>query len=231
MFRGITQTDQRSRSAARVRSDLRHVLGLHLGIQHRFGDGVEIDYGAGISPKWKDITFTIGGLYYTYPGAFDPPGLENDYFELKTGAAYTFGGKLTVSINNYWSPEFGTYDGNADAIEFGAGYAFAGKLFNFFTPTHQRYVWPSVEQRIARRLHLLERRADARFHGPLVCRYPLLGYQLSMTCSSGVFELLERRWSARSRQPSRLPELPQKHFPTQRAPFRRPFLFAQRTVD
>ena len=33
------------------------------------GDGIEIDYCAGITPKWKNITFNIGGLDYTYPGA------------------------------------------------------------------------------------------------------------------------------------------------------------------
>ncbi len=33
------------------------------------GDGIEIDYDAGITPKWRNITFNIGGLYYTYPGA------------------------------------------------------------------------------------------------------------------------------------------------------------------
>ena len=30
----------------------------------QFGHNIEIDYGAGISPRWKDITFTIGGLEY-----------------------------------------------------------------------------------------------------------------------------------------------------------------------
>ena len=34
-----------------------------------FGDGIEIDYGVAITPKWKDFTFNFGGLDYTYPGA------------------------------------------------------------------------------------------------------------------------------------------------------------------
>ena len=37
------------------------------------GDGIEIDYYVGITPKWnwKLVTFNIGGLAYTYPGAND----------------------------------------------------------------------------------------------------------------------------------------------------------------
>jgi len=95
---------------------------------------IEIDYYAGITPTWKGISFDIGGIYYTYPGAFDPAG-EFDYFELKTGASYTFAEKLTVSLTNYWSPENFGETGDNDVLEVGLGYAFAGKLFNFFTPT------------------------------------------------------------------------------------------------
>ena len=95
---------------------------------------IEIDYYAGITPTWKGITFDIGGIYYTYPGAFDPGG-EFDYFELKTGASYTFAEKLTVSLTNYWSPENTGEIGNNDVLEVGLGYAFAGKIFNFFSPT------------------------------------------------------------------------------------------------
>jgi uncharacterized protein (TIGR02001 family) len=94
---------------------------------------IEIDYGAGISPKWKDITFTIGGLYYTYPGAYDPAG-EFNYFELKTGATYAKG-NWTLGIVNYWSPEAFGEVGNQDALEGSLGYTFNGKVFNFFTPT------------------------------------------------------------------------------------------------
>ncbi len=70
------------------------------GSNTAFGDGIEIDYYAGITPKWNNITFNIAGLYYTYPG--DTSDL--DYFELKTGASWT-GGQWTVALNNYWSPD------------------------------------------------------------------------------------------------------------------------------
>jgi uncharacterized protein (TIGR02001 family) len=93
------------------------------------GDGIEIDYYAGITPKWKDITFNIGGLEYTYPGATDL-----DYFELKTGATWA-SGPWSVSVTNYWSPDNFQLGTQSDAIEGGVGYTFGSKLFNFFTPT------------------------------------------------------------------------------------------------
>jgi uncharacterized protein (TIGR02001 family) len=94
-----------------------------------FGDGVEIDYYVGITPKWKNITFNIAGLYYTYPGAE-----EIDYFELKTGASWT-GGNWTLGLTNYWSPDNFQVTDDSDAIEGSVGYAFSGKLFNFFSPS------------------------------------------------------------------------------------------------
>ncbi|MEZ5827503.1 MAG: TorF family putative porin [Hyphomicrobiales bacterium] len=95
---------------------------------------VEIDYYGGIAPTWQGISFDIGGLYYTYPGAFDPGG-EFDYFELKTAASYTFFEALTLGVSNYWSPEFFGETGDGDALELSAEYAFANKLFNFFSPS------------------------------------------------------------------------------------------------
>jgi len=101
------------------------------------GQDLEIDYYAGIKPVWKGITFDIAALYYTYPGTCQGAcGLaESDYFELKTAGSYTFGEKLTVTIANYWSPDFAYETGEGDAIEGAAVYAFGGKLFNFFSPS------------------------------------------------------------------------------------------------
>jgi uncharacterized protein (TIGR02001 family) len=141
VFRGITQTAENP--AAQAEFDATYgmfyagIWGSNLDFGGVFGTDIaslEIDYYAGITPMWKGITFNIGGIYYTYPGAFDP-GAELDYFELKTGASYTFNDKLTVGVTNYWSPEFSGKTGDADALELSAGYAFAGKLFNFFSPS------------------------------------------------------------------------------------------------
>jgi uncharacterized protein (TIGR02001 family) len=129
MFRSISNTNQLP--AVQPEFDLTYGMfwAYTWGSNTEFGGNIEIDYGAGISPKWHDITFTIGGLEYTYPGAS-----EIDYFELKTGASWT-GGAWTLGVNNYWSPDnFQTF-GNSNAIEGSVGYAFKGKLFNFFSPS------------------------------------------------------------------------------------------------
>ena len=71
MFRSISNTNQRP--AAQVEFDATYGIfyaGLW-GSNTFFGDGIEIDYYAGITPKWKNITFNFGGLEYTYPGAED----------------------------------------------------------------------------------------------------------------------------------------------------------------
>ena len=44
-------------------------------------------------------------------------------------------GAWTLGINNYWSPDNFQLFGNSDAIEGSVGYAFAWKLFNFFSPS------------------------------------------------------------------------------------------------
>lgn len=105
-------------------------------------EGIEIDYGVGITPKWAGIDFNIAGLAYTYPGG------TIDYFELRTSAAHTFG-KLTVSVGNWWSPDYAQLGFQEDAIELGAAYAFSWKLFNFFSPTISGILgWQTFEEAI-----------------------------------------------------------------------------------
>jgi uncharacterized protein (TIGR02001 family) len=146
IFRGVSNSNENP--AAQPEFDLTYgmfyagIWGSNVDFGGAIGPGgkvkdvatIEIDYYAGITPKWKGITFNIAGLYYTYPGAFDPAG-EFDYFELKTGASYTFGEKLTLGVINYWSPDYFGEVGDSDAIEGSIAYAFSGKLFNFFSPS------------------------------------------------------------------------------------------------
>jgi uncharacterized protein (TIGR02001 family) len=130
MFRSISNTDQEP--AVQPEFDLTYGMfyAYIWGSNTAFGDNIEIDYGIGITPKWKNITFNIAGLEYTYPGA----NSEIDYFELKTGATWA-SGAWSLAVNNYWSPDnFQTF-GDSDAIEGTVGYAFSGKLWNFFTPS------------------------------------------------------------------------------------------------
>jgi uncharacterized protein (TIGR02001 family) len=129
MFRSITNTNQLP--AVQPEFDLTYgIFWAYIwGSNTQFGENIEIDYGGGISPKWKDVTFTIGWLQYTYPGAN-----ENDYGELKTGASWTTGA-WTLAVNNYWSPDNFQVFGNSDAIDGTIGYALKNKWWNFFSPT------------------------------------------------------------------------------------------------
>jgi uncharacterized protein (TIGR02001 family) len=140
MFRSISNTDQEP--AVQPEFDLTYGMfyAYIWGSNTAFGDNIELDYGIGITPKWKDITFNIAGLAYTYPGA----NSEIDYFELKTGATWA-SGAWSVGVTNYWSPDnFNTF-GDSDAIEGTVGYTFANKWWNFFSPSisgtfgHQSY--------------------------------------------------------------------------------------------
>jgi uncharacterized protein (TIGR02001 family) len=129
MFRSVSNTSQNP--AVQPEFDLTYGIfyAYIWGSNTAFGENIEIDYGGGITPKLWGIDFNIAGLEYTYPGANDI-----DYFELRTSAAHTFD-KLTLSIGNWWSPNNFGLDTQSDAVEFGASYAFAGKLWGFFTPS------------------------------------------------------------------------------------------------
>jgi len=131
MFRSVTDTSDNP--AVQPEFDLTYgIFWAYIwGSNTSFGEGIEIDYGAGISPKWKDITFTVGYLEYTYPGANE----DNDYGELKTGGVWAKG-PWSIGLNNYWSPNWFALDITSDALEGSVGYTFPSwKLWNFFTPT------------------------------------------------------------------------------------------------
>ena len=82
---------------------------------------IELDYGAGITPKLWGLDLNIAALYYTYPGTNDL-----DYLEVRTSAAHTFN-KWTLSIGNWWSPDNFNAGTQSDAIEGGVSYALSGK--------------------------------------------------------------------------------------------------------
>jgi uncharacterized protein (TIGR02001 family) len=129
IFRGVSNSDENP--AVQPEIDLYYGMfyaGMW-GSNTDFGDGVEIDYYVGITPKWGNFTFDIAGLAYTFPGFNDI-----DYYELKTGATWA-SGNWSLRATNYWSPNNFGLDTESDAIEGAVGYAFSGKLFNFFTPS------------------------------------------------------------------------------------------------
>jgi len=152
VFRGISQTA--NNPAAQAEFDATYGIfylgmwGSNLDFGGDLGRDIaslEIDYYGGIAPTWQGISFDIGGIYYTYPNAFDPGG-EFDYFELKTGGSYTFFEALTLGVTNYWSPEFFGQTGDADALELSGEYAFANKWW-IFTPSVSGLIgWQWIDQ-------------------------------------------------------------------------------------
>ena len=143
------------------------------------GDGIEIDYYAGITPKWNwngsAVTFNIAGLAYTYPGTNDL-----DYFELKTGATWA-GGPWSIGVTNYWSPDnFQCWAPVQRDRRTGWGtHSPASSLTSSRPPSAALVGYQAVRtDGHSPRLHLLERWPDARLHGALVCRRPLLGHEL-----------------------------------------------------
>jgi uncharacterized protein (TIGR02001 family) len=128
MFRSVSNTSQNP--AVQPEFDLKYGI-FNAGIwgsNTDYGEGIEIDYYAYITPSFWGIDFEIGGFEYTYPGSNDI-----DYFELKTGASHAFD-KLTLGVNNWWSPDWAGVGTQSDAIELTGEYKFAGKLWNFFSP-------------------------------------------------------------------------------------------------
>jgi uncharacterized protein (TIGR02001 family) len=131
MFRSITNTNDLP--AVQPEIDLTYGMwwAYMWGSNTQFGEGIEIDYGAGISPKWGNFTFTVGGLAYTYPGGNN----DVDYFELKSAVAWA-SGPWSLGLNDYWSPDNSQVFGESNAIEGAVGYAFQNKWFwNFFSPS------------------------------------------------------------------------------------------------
>ncbi|MFO7478213.1 MAG: TorF family putative porin, partial [Methyloceanibacter sp.] len=129
IFRGISNSDENPAVQASFDAAYGMFYAGIWGSNTDFGDGIEIDYYAGIAPTWKNLTFDIGGLYYTFPG-FN----SIDYFELKTGVSWA-GGAWTLGVNNYWSPDNFGLGVTSNATEGSVSYAFNGKLFNFFSPS------------------------------------------------------------------------------------------------
>jgi uncharacterized protein (TIGR02001 family) len=130
IFRGISNSDENPA----VQPEFDAYYGIFYvgmwGSNTEFGDGVEIDYYAGMTPSWGPITFNFAALAYTFPGANG----ASDYFEAKAGASWT-SGNWTLAVTDYYSPDFFQAFGESNAIEGSVAYAFGGKIFNFFSPT------------------------------------------------------------------------------------------------
>ena len=82
---------------------------------------IEIDYYAGIKPVVGRFTFDFGGIYYTYPRAFDIGGAavfrELDYFEFKAGVSVESWKDATLGVTLFYSPEYTNDTGAVWTVE------------------------------------------------------------------------------------------------------------------
>jgi uncharacterized protein (TIGR02001 family) len=92
VFRGISQTD----NDPTIQGSVGATYGMFYAGAWASGldwaaNGIdaelEVDWYGGIKPTWGPATFDFGVIYYTYPGALDLGGVENDYLEWKAGVS------------------------------------------------------------------------------------------------------------------------------------------------
>ena len=130
MFRGISNSD-----GPAIQGSIDYSYnGFYVGAwasNTEFSDGnFEIDYYGGYKWTWSDISFNLGGLYYTYPGEHDKysegydPGsvLKPDawYGEITVGASYTFTSVAlapSIGVTYNYSPDFFGSDGDGHAVQ------------------------------------------------------------------------------------------------------------------
>jgi len=136
MFRGISQNDRDPALQGGV--DISYGV-FYAGIftsMIDFGGAppadVELDFYAGIKPEWMGVSFDLGVIYYTYPGANDS-GAELDFVEFKAGASVTPVDKLTLGGTVYYSPEYTLETGEVWTFEGTAAYEL--RQIMMFTPT------------------------------------------------------------------------------------------------
>ena len=115
VFSGFSQTAERPTGQAGI--DVTYGIwyagiwgsGLDFGRENGKAIGkAEIDFYAGVKPIWKGITFYLGVIYYTYPGAYDNKTVidgELNYVELKAGASREVWKGGTLSSTYYFSPD------------------------------------------------------------------------------------------------------------------------------
>ena len=84
-----------------------------------FGDTAqsEVDLYLGVAREYWGVTFDIGGVYYTYPGAVGALGY--DYFEYKFGMSYEFP-MIAMGVTVFYTPENTGSSGNATYVSFDA---------------------------------------------------------------------------------------------------------------
>jgi uncharacterized protein (TIGR02001 family) len=130
VFRGISQTD----NDPTIQGGLDMSYGIlyvgwwasGLDFEAALNDAqVEMDWYGGIRPKWHDVTFDFGLIYYSYPGAqYLPPAApaQLNYLEWKAGASGEICKNFLVGLTIYYSGDYFSETGNVWTFESSAAY-------------------------------------------------------------------------------------------------------------
>ncbi len=117
VFRGISQSDEKP--AFQGGFDVTHESGVYAGVWGSNidfnesgvdGPSLEIDVYGGYSGAINDISYDVGMIYYSYPGAAD--SLDYDFIEGSVAVGYDFGSFSTSASVNY-SPDYFGDSGDA----------------------------------------------------------------------------------------------------------------------
>ena len=120
VFRGFSQTDEGP--AVQGGFDLTYgsfyagVWGSNLEFEDD-GTNIELDFYAGFTPKWRNLDFDFGVIYYAYPDGDDSGG-ELDFWELKAGVSGKVADPVTLGVTVYYSPDY--------TLEVGDNWVFEG---------------------------------------------------------------------------------------------------------
>lgn len=130
VFRGFSQTAENPAVQAGVDLTYKMFYAGIWGSNVDFGDDpasagrsiarAEVDYYAGIKPVLGKVTFDLGVIYYTYPGARDDASagvLELDYMEIKGGASGEAWKDGTLGVTVFYSPEYTNKTGPVWTVE------------------------------------------------------------------------------------------------------------------
>jgi len=119
-FRGIAQSDERP--AVQGGFDIAHSSGLYAGVWGSnvdFNDGdqasIEVDVYAGYSGSFNDVSYDVGVIYYSYPGA--DSSLDYDFVEGAVAVGYDFD-VFSASASVNYSPEY--FGDSGDAVYYAA---------------------------------------------------------------------------------------------------------------
>ena len=163
-FRGISQTDRKPAIQGGAEVQIYNNL-FYFGVYGSNVDLVtspdaEIDFYAGIRPKFGDVTFDFGVWQYYYPaekryidaaGVFWTPR-NTDFTEVYGKVSYTFKETLTVGANVFYAWDWlgtgasGTYASVTAkyALPFLEGLSVSGELGHYWLGTTNLAIWSTV---------------------------------------------------------------------------------------